>query len=205
MNLSVLHLTFCTLTWSTLFAFSSRDPAIRDQRLRDHDHRKTRSRTRSRIEEIGHFLQFKISRKTIQFLKKKLYNFSWSRIAEISHFLHFTISRKTRQFLKKKLYNFSWSWIADICHLLHFTILRKSIQFLKKTIQFLVIANCRNRPLPAFHDLKINYTISQEKLHNFSWSRIAEIGHFLQIKISRKTIQIFKKTIQCLVIAVCRN
>ena len=29
------------------------------------------------------------------------------------------------------------------------------------------IANCRNRPISAIHDLKKNYTISQEKLYNF--------------------------------------
>ena len=49
------------------------------------------------------------------------------------------------------------------------------------------IANCRNRSLSAIHDLK-NYTISQEKLHSFSPLQFAEIGHFLQFKISMKTI-----------------
>ena len=52
------------------------DPAIRDQRLDDHDQRKTRSRTRSRNEEMDHFLQITIARKNGPFLKKTLYNFS---------------------------------------------------------------------------------------------------------------------------------
>ena len=47
-----------------------RDPAFRDQRLDDHDQRKTRLRTRSRIAEMGHFLQITIARKTRPFLKK---------------------------------------------------------------------------------------------------------------------------------------
>ena len=44
------------------------DPAICDKRL--DDQRKTRSQTRSRFAEMGHFLQITITRKTRPFLKK---------------------------------------------------------------------------------------------------------------------------------------
>ena len=45
---------------------------------------------------------------------------------------------------------------------------RSQEKLCRKTTQFLVIATCRNRLLSAIHDLKKNYTISQEKLYNFS-------------------------------------
>ena len=171
-------------TWQ-LPRFGWGDPAIRDQRLHDHDQRKTRSRTRSRIAEINPFLQITISRKTIQFLviancrKGPLSaNHDRKKCCTISQ-ENSTISRdrelqKWATFCKspshEKLHNFS-----------------------RKTVQFLVIANCRNGPFSANHDRKKNFTLCQEKLYNFSWSRIAEKGHFLQITIARNTLQFLKK------------
>ena len=129
----------------------------------------------SRIAEKSHFLQITMARKTRPFLKKnhrisrdrelqkwatffklrsqeKLYNFSWSWIAEMGHILQITIVRKTIKFLKKNCTKFSWSRIAEKDHFLQITIARNSLQFLKKYS-----------------------TISQEKLYNLSWSRIAEM------------------------------
>ena len=177
----------------------------------------------SRIAEMGHFLQIMITRKTSQFLKRnytisrdrelqkwatfckswsqeKLHNFSRKNIqflliancrngplsANHDHKKNFTISQE-------KLYNFSRSRIAEMGHFLQIMITRKLHNFSRKTIQFLVIANCRNGPLSANHDHKKNFTISQEKIYNFSWSRIAEMGHLLQIMITRKTSQFLKK------------
>ena len=153
-------------------------------------HKKPYNFSWSQIAEMGHFLQITIAR--------KLYNFSWSRIAEMGHFLQITIARKTIKFLKKNYTKFSWSRIAEMGHFLQITIARK-------TIQFLLTANCRKGPLSANHDRKKYSTISQEKLYNFSWSRIAVMGHFLQITIARKTMQFFWRTIQFIVIAVSRN
>ena len=82
------------------------DPAFRDQRLDDHDQRKTRLRTRSRIAEMGHFLQITIPRKTRPFLKKtytispdrKLQKWaSFCKLRSQEKLVHF--SRKTTQFL----------------------------------------------------------------------------------------------------------
>ena len=162
-------------------------------------------------EKLDHF-----SRKTIQFLviancrngplsanydrkknwtisQEKLHNFSWSRIAEMGHFLQITIARKTRPFLKK---NYTISRDRELQKWVTFCKLRsqeKLDHFSRKPIQFLLIANCRNGPFSANYDRKKNWTISQEKPYNFSWSRIAEMGHFLQITIARKTGPFLKK------------
>ena len=105
-----------------------RDPAFRDQRLDDHDQRKTRLRTKSRIPEMAHFLQITIARKARPFLKKttqfflitncrngsvsenydrkKNYTISphheLQKCMEMGHFLQITMARKTRPFLRKK-------------------------------------------------------------------------------------------------------
>ena len=172
--------------------------------------------SRSRIAEMGHFLQITIARKTIQFLliancrrgplfsnhdrkkystvsQEKLYNFSWSWIAEMGHFLQITIARKTLPFLKK---NYTISPYRKLQNRATFCKLRsqgKLDHFSRKTTQFLIIRNCRNGPLSANYDRKKNLIISQEKPYNFSWSRIAEMGHFLQITIARKTRPFLKK------------
>ena len=144
-------------------------------------------------------------KKNFTISQEKLYNFSWSQIAEKDHFLQITITRNTLQFLKKnhtifrdrklqKRTTFCKSRSQEILY-----------NFLRKTIQFLVIANCRKGPLSANHDRKKNFTICQEKLYNFSWSRIAEKDHFLQITIARNTLHFLRKTIQFFVIANCRT
>ena len=82
--------------------------------------------------------------------------------------------------------NFSWWRIPEMRHFLQITIARK-------TRQFLPIENSRIRPLSANYDCKKNIKISQEKLCNFSWSRNAEMGQFLQITIARKTLPFLNK------------
>ena len=170
----------------------------------------------SRIAEMYHFLQITIATKTRPFLKKnytisrdgklknratfwklrsqeKLYNFSWSRIPEMGHFLQITIARKTLPFLKK---NYTYSPDRKLQNRATFCKLRsqeKLYHFSRKTIHILLIANCRIGPLSANYDRKKNFTISQEKQYNFSWPRIAEMGHFLQITIARKTRPFLKK------------
>ena len=101
-------------------------------------------------------------------------------------------------------------------HFLQITIARNTLLFLKKTIQFLVIANCRNEPLSANHDRKKNihflvivncrngplsanynhkknYTISRDcelqKRATFCKSRSQEKLY----NFSRKTVQFLKK------------
>ena len=113
-------------------------------------------------------------KKNLQFLNK---NYTISRDRELQKWATFCKSRS-----QEKLYIFSWSRIAEMHHFLQITIVIKLYNFSRKTIQFLVIANCRNGPLSANHDRKKNFTISQEKLYNFS----------------RKNVQFF-------VIANCRN
>ena len=54
------------------------------------------------------------------------------------------------------------SRIAEISPFWQITIARKTLHFLKKTVQFLIIANCRNGPLSANHDRKKYFTISQK-------------------------------------------
>ena len=125
--------------------------------------------------------------------QEKLYNFSWSRIAEMGHFLQITIARKTLTFLKK---NYTYSPDRKLQNTATFYKLRsqeKLYHFSRKTIHILLIANCRIRPLSANYDRKKNFTISQEKQYNFSWPRIAEMGHFLQITIERETLPFLKK------------
>ena len=68
-----------------------------------------------------------------------------------------------------------------------------------------MITNCRNGLLSANYDHKKNKTISQENPYNFSSSRIAEMGHFLQIMIARKLDHFSRKTTHFLMIMNCRN
>ena len=75
------------------------DPAFRDQRLDDHDQGKTQSQTRSRIAEMGHFLQITIARKTRPFLKK---NYRISRDRKMQKWATFCKLRS-----QEKLYHFS--------------------------------------------------------------------------------------------------
>ena len=126
--------------------------------------------------------------------QEKLYNFSWSRIAEKGHFAQITIARKIRKFLKK---NCQISLDRKLQNRATFCKLRsqeKLYHFSRKTIKFHLIANCRNGPLSANYDRKRNFTISQEKLYNFSWSLIADMGHLLQITIARETLPFLKKS-----------
>ena len=174
----VTHFSIRRVNYNWILSFQW-DPAFRDQRLDDHDQRKTRSPTRSRIAEMGHFLQITIVRKTRPFLNKtytispdrklqkwatfcklrsqeKLYNFSWSRIAEMVHFLQITIARKTLPFLKK---NYGICCDSEMQKWATFCKLRsqeKLYHFSRKTIQSLVIANCRNGSLSANYDRKKN-------------------------------------------------
>ena len=162
-------------------------------------------------EKLEHF-----SRKTIQFLliancrigplsanydrkrnfaisQEKLWNFSWSLIAEMGRFLQIAIARETLPFLKK---SYTISPDRKLQNRATFCKLRsqgKLNHFSRKTIQFLLIANWRIGPLSANYDRKKNYKISEEKLYTFSWSRLAEMGHFLQITIARKTLPFLKK------------
>ena len=99
-------------------------------------------------EKLYHF-----SRKTIQFLL-----IANCRIGPLSANYD---CKKNYKISQEKLYKFSGSRIAKKSHFLQITIARK-------TVQFLVIANCRNGPLSANYDHKKNFTISQEKLYNFS-------------------------------------
>ena len=156
----------------------------------------------SQIPEMGQFLQITIARKTIQFLViAKWRNGSLS--ANYDRKKNFAISqKKTVQFLlitkcrnaplsanydrkrnftisQEKLYDFSWSRNEETGHFLQITIARKTRLFLKKNHTISRDRNCRNEPLSANYDRKENQTISQKKPYNFSWSQIAEYGHFL--------------------------
>ena len=122
----------------------------------------------------------------------------------MGHFLQITIARETLPFLKK---NYTISPHRKLQNRATFCKLRsqgKLDHFSRKTIQFLLIANCRKGPLSANYDRKKDYKISQEKLCTFWWSRLTEMGHFLQITIARKTLPFSRKTIQFLLIANCR-
>ena len=135
---------------------------------------------------MGHFLQITIARKTLPFLKK---NYTISPDHKLQNRATFCKLRS-----QEKLYHF----------------LRKPIQFLlianyrngpvsgititRKAIHVLVIRKWRNGPLSENYDRKKNFTISQEKLYNFSWSQIAEMGQFLQIMMARKSRPFLKKT-----------
>ena len=88
--------------------------------------------------------------------------------------------------LQEKQYNFSWSLIAEMGHFLQITIARETLPFLKENYTSSPDRKLQNRA--TFRKL-----LSQEKLYNFSWSRITEMGHFLQITIARKTRQFLKK------------
>ena len=88
--------------------------------------------------------------------------------------------------LQEKRYNFTWSLIAEMGHFLQITIARETLPFLKKNYTISPDRKLQNRS--TFCKLQ-----SQEKLYNFSWSRIAEMGHFLQITIARKTLPFLKK------------
>ena len=95
--------------------------------------------------------------------------------------------KKPRPFLKK---NYTISPDRELQKWANFCKLRseeKLYHFWRKTIHTLLIANCRIGPLSANYDRKKNFTISQEKQYNFSWPRIAEMGHFLQITIERRS------------------
>ena len=140
---------------------------------------------------MGHFLQITIARKTLPFLKKnctishdrKLQkSFTFCKLRSQEKLYHF--SRKTVQFLvitncrngpvspnydRKK--NYTISRDRELQKSFTFCKLRsqeKLYHFSRKTVQFLMIANCRNRSLSANYDRKKNFTISQEKLYNFS-------------------------------------
>ena len=170
-----------------------------------------------------HFLQIMIarklhhfSRKTLQFLvitkwrtgplsanynhkknqtisQEKPYNFSWSRIAEIGHFLQITIAKKNSTISQEKLYNFSWSQIAEYGHFLRITIARKTRPFLKKHYTISADRKLQNRPTFCKFRLQEKLDHFSRKLNNFSWSQIAEYGHFLQIMIARETLPFLKK------------
>ena len=81
------YLTIFNLNFNSLFQYNPgnevgkwQEPwvrAIRDQRLHDHDQRKTRSRTRSRIAELNVPLSANHDRKkNFTISQEKLYNFS---------------------------------------------------------------------------------------------------------------------------------
>ena len=132
-------------------------------------------------------------KKNFTICQEKLYNFSWSWNEEKGHFLQTTIARKTRPFLKK---NYTISRDGEMQKWATFSKLlsqEKLYHFSRKTIQFLVIMKWRKGALFANYDHKKNQTISQEKPYWFSWSRIAEMGHFLQITIARKARPFLKK------------
>ena len=136
---------------------------------------------------------------------RNLYSFSWSQIAENDQFLQIMIARNTLKFLKN---NYTISHDHEFQKRATFCKSRSQEEpynFSRKTIQFLVIGNCRKGPPSANHDRKKNFTISQEKLYNFSWSRIAEKGHFLQITIARILYNFLRTTIQFLMIANSRK
>ena len=140
-----------------------------------------------------HFLQITIARKTLPFLKKNYTNSPDRKLQNRSLSANYD-RKKTGPFLNKN-YTISrdhelQKW-ATVCKLRS---QEKLYHFSRETIQFLVIANCRNGPLSANYDRKRNYKISQEKLYKFSESRIAEKSHFLQITIARKTVPFLKKT-----------
>ena len=123
----------------------------------------------------------------------------------MGHFLQITIARKTSQFLMK---NFSISrdrelqeW-ATFCKSRSQEILHN---FSRKTIQFLVIANCRNGPVSANHDRKKTLQFLKR---NFSISRDRELQEWATFCKSRSQEILYnfsRKTIQFLVIANCRN
>ena len=134
---------------------------------------------------MGQFLQITIARKTIQFL---VIANCRNRSLSANH------DRKKNFTILKKNYGISCDremqkW-ATFCKLRS---QEKLYHFSRKTIQFLLIANCRIGPISANYDRKKHYKISQEKLHKFSGSRIAEKSHFLQITIARKTRSFLKK------------
>ena len=165
----------------------------------------------------GHFLQITTARKTRPFLKK---NYTISRDHKLQKWATFCklrlqeklnhFSRKTIQFLliancrigplsanydrkknckisQEKPYKLSGSRIAEKSHFLQITIARKTRPFLKKNHTI-----SRDRELQKWATFcKLR---SQEKLYNFSGSRIAKMGHFLQITIVRKTIKFLKKS-----------
>ena len=122
-------------------------------------------------------------KKNFTFLKEN-YTISPDRkLQNRATFCKLRSQKKTGPFLKKN-YRISYdhelqNW-ATSCKL---RLQEKLNHFSTKTIEFLMIANCRNGPL----------SISQEKVHNFSQSWIAEMGHFLQITIIRKTVKFLKK------------
>ena len=58
-------------------------------------------------------------------------------------------------------------------HFLQITIVRETLPFLKKN--YTISPDRKLQNSATFCKLR-----SQEKLYNFSWSRIAEMGHFLQ-------------------------
>ena len=106
-------------------------------------------------------LQFTISRKAIQFLKK---NYTISSDRDLHKYATFcnsrsqeklrNFSRKTIQYLVSAICrNMPPSTIHDLKK--NFTISQEKLyNFSRKTIQFLVIANCRNKPLSAIHELQ---------------------------------------------------
>ena len=165
---------------------------------------------------MGHCRKITIARKTLPFLKKnytisrdrKLQNrATFCKLRSQKKLYHF--SRKPIQFIlitncrngpvsanydRKKGYTISRD--CELQKWFSFWKLRlqeKFYHFSRETIQFLVIANCRNGPLSANYDRKKTYKISQEKIYKFSGSRIAEKRHFLQITIARKTRPFLKK------------
>ena len=127
---------------------------------------------------MGHFLQITIARETLPFLKK---NYTSSPDRKLQNRATF---RKLLS--QEKLYNFSWSRIAEMGHFLQITIARKTRPFLKKNYTISPDPKLQNRA--TFCKLRF-----QEKRYNFTWSLIAEMGHFLQITIARKSRTFLKK------------
>ena len=116
----------------------------------------------------------------------------------MGHFLQITIARKTLPFLKK---NYTISPDRKLQNRATFCKLRsqeKLDHFSRKTIQFLMIANCRNGPLSANYDRKKNYTISRDPELQKSFT-------FCKLRSQEKLYHFSRKTVQFLVIAKCRN
>ena len=114
---------------------------------------------------MGHFLQITITRKTMDHFSRKTIqslligncrngplsaNYDRNKNYKISQ-KNYTNSRDRG--LQKR---------ATFCKLRS---QEKLDHFSRQTIKFLLIANCRNRPLSANYDRKKNYKISQEKLY----------------------------------------
>ena len=188
---------------------------------------------------MGHFLQITIARKTLPFLtrnyriscdpkmqkwvtfcklrlQEKLYHFPRETIqflvitkCRMGHFLQIMITRKTRPFLKKN-YTISHDhelqkW-ATLCKLRS---QQKLYHIPRETIEFLVIAKCRNGPLSANYDrrngsLSANY----DRKKTYTISRDHELqkwATFCELRSQQKLYHFSRETIELLVIAKCKN